>query len=83
MAKEIRAKTRSNGSGSENQRSARQQIGFSRADYMPIRSQHQCIKCRSDYLRAAVDGLCQRCLQQAEFLLRESRETQELRGCPA
>jgi len=33
--------------------------------------QIQCRKCGSDFMKAALDGLCQDCLQRAEFVIRE------------
>jgi len=31
----------------------------------------RCRKCGSDYMRASIDGHCQRCLQQIEYASRE------------
>ena len=31
----------------------------------------QCVKCGSDYLKYAVNGYCQKCLQRIEFIIRE------------
>lgn len=35
----------------------------------------QCRKCKSDYLKYAIDNLCQDCLQYEEFRFRECRHT--------
>ncbi len=45
----------------------------SRLNYRPSWLTKQCTKCRSDYMKFAVDGFCQRCLQRVEFILREKQ----------
>jgi len=34
----------------------------------------QCVRCRSDYMKFAVDGYCQDCQQKVEFILREHQQ---------
>lgn len=43
---------------------------------MPFASRVQCRLCFSDYMVAAVDGICQRCQQRKEFLVRELPQEQ-------
>lgn len=31
----------------------------------------QCVQCRSDYMKFAVNGYCQYCLQKVEYIVRE------------
>ena len=40
-------------------------------NFRGIATLRQCTKCGSDYLRFAVNGFCQDCLQRAEFVVRE------------
>lgn len=41
-------------------------------DYKKKHSFGQCVQCRSDYMKYAVCGICQICLQKAEFIQREN-----------
>jgi len=44
---------------------------FSKHNYTPRPRPIQCQRCLSDYMRHSIDGICQSCLQAAEFRLRE------------
>lgn len=44
---------------------------FSVGHYTPEAFPIQCRKCRSDYMRFAFDGYCQRCQQRVEYIRRE------------
>jgi predicted amidophosphoribosyltransferase len=43
----------------------------SRFHYLAGGEFSRCQKCGSDYMRASIDGYCQRCLQQIEYASRE------------
>ena len=47
---------------------------LSRFQYKAGGRSSQCRKCGSDYMRASIDGYCQRCLQLIEHTSRESPE---------
>lgn len=41
------------------------------SNYKQFPNSVQCLKCSSDYMRFAVDGICQKCSQRSEHLMRE------------
>lgn len=47
------------------------QKAFSAFDCNRKQMRGQCVKCRSDYMKFAVDGFCQDCQQRVEFVRRE------------
>ena len=47
---------------------------FFNSDYRHFSHSVQCKKCLSDYMRASIDGYCQRCLQLTEYVIRERPE---------
>lgn len=47
------------------------QKSFQSFDFKWKRRSGQCLKCNSDYMRFAIDGWCQNCLQRIEFIVRE------------
>jgi hypothetical protein len=53
---------------------------LSNSKYRASQTLTQCKKCRSDYMRAAVDGYCQRCQQREEFIIREKTSGSEYPG---
>jgi hypothetical protein len=59
------------GTGSNEKRSNTMLNKFFSSDYKSFSGKSQCMHCRSDYMRFAVDGFCQGCQQRAEFVLRE------------
>ena len=44
---------------------------FSKIHSMAVGQLSRCQQCGSDYMRASIDGHCQRCLQQIEYASRE------------
>jgi hypothetical protein len=79
MKRNKKAESRGNGSDPKNLMRAVKQIRFPKPDYVPTWSGHQCKMCGSDYMREAVDDICQRCLQREEFSFRERVDTSEPR----
>ncbi len=47
---------------------------FISSNYTQFARIAQCKYCRSEYMRFAVNGYCQRCQQQAEYVIRERSE---------
>lgn len=47
------------------------QKAISAFDFNRKKNFGQCVKCRSDYMRFAIDGYCQDCQQRVEFIVRE------------
>ncbi len=48
---------------------------LSDSDYRLYPGRIQCLRCGSDYMLYAVEGLCQRCRQRLEFVIRERRRS--------
>ena len=59
------------GIGQKTKFSNRRSKTFSAMEYSSTGSNIQCKKCRSDYMKFHVEGLCQRCQQRVEFITRE------------
>ncbi len=53
------------------------QKAFSAFNFRKSKPLGQCINCKSDYLRFAVDSCCQDCLQRIEFITRERPQMTE------
>lgn len=53
---------------------------LSNFDYRTSQTLTQCKSCRSDYMRAAIDGYCQRCQQRVEHIIREQMSLSEHSG---
>jgi predicted Zn-ribbon and HTH transcriptional regulator len=54
-----------------NEHLARHQTSFSNKQYRAYWRISQCKNCGSDFMRWAVDGYCQDCQQNVEFIVRE------------
>ncbi len=72
MVTNKKAETRNCGSSLKtNDYFADNQKTFSKRNYSQYASGFQCIKCRSEYMKFATNGYCQRCQQLMEHLNRE------------
>jgi hypothetical protein len=79
MTTNKKADTRCNGVGSDAKTSSYftgNRIKFSGSNYREQIADFQCAKCRSDYMKFAVNKICQRCQQRVEYIIRKrSRRT--------
>jgi len=71
MRKNIKADCRWNGIGSKKTEFAGEQKRSLYQNYKAFGTKIQCKHCGSDHMRAAIEGLCQSCLQEAEHLFRQ------------
>jgi len=76
MKKDRRAEARWNGFGPRENTFAGKQSNSPRSNYTSKRPYFQCLECRSDYQKFAVNGICQVCLQRTEHLVRWTMATQ-------
>lgn len=44
---------------------------FQRSNYSRNNDFGQCLRCRSDYMKFALNGVCQDCQQKVEYIVRE------------
>lgn len=72
--------SRSVNSGPNEKHSTTKSKRFSISDYKQFGQVIQCKHCRSEYMRFAVNGYCQRCQQRAEYVLRERTGTVDTAG---
>jgi hypothetical protein len=63
------------GVGSFEKRLTRQSKRFFVPEYTQFSTVLQCEKCRSDYMRFSLEGICQRCLQRHEHESKAKRPT--------
>lgn len=72
MARQNKARYRfADGSGSNENRLTVNQMRYFNPYYKHVPHSVQCRNCGSDYMCAALNNVCQRCLQRAEFEIRE------------
>jgi len=70
-------KSRSGNSGSRTNLNGHLRKPFLNANRKGFLGSNQCKKCGSDYLRFALAGYCQRCLQRLEFVIRERAKEED------